>query len=78
MEYFVREFRSDVLSDPLPFTHADLEARELSRTNDSGLAEMVTYQGSRLFVVATYLRGTKRYQGLRANQAALYNLPPTA
>jgi hypothetical protein len=76
--YFYREFRSEVLSDPMGFTHADLEARELSRTNASGLSEMVTYQDGVLFVVATYLRGKKRYQGLKANQAARNNLPPTA
>lgn len=77
MDYFVRDFRSSTKEGPFTFTQADLRARDFSRTNVSGLAELLTFQGTRLFVVATYVRGTKRYQGLRANQANLYNLPPT-
>lgn len=77
MEYFVRDFRSEVLEGPFTYTHADRYARDFSSTNDSGLAEMVAYQGDALLEVATYLRGNKRYQGLRSIQAARYNLPPT-
>ncbi len=75
--YYIRDFRSDVLSDAMTFAHANLKAREISRTNSSGLQEIVTYFEGNLHIVATYLRGKKRYQGMRSRQAAMYNLPPT-
>ena len=78
MEYFVRDFRSEVLEGPFTYTHADRYARDFSSTNESGLAEMVAYQGAALLAVATYLRGNKRYQGYKSIKAARDNLPPTA
>lgn len=77
MDYYYKDFYSDTLSDPMNFVHADRAARDLSETNESGLAEVVTYQYGTLFVVATYLRGTKRYQGKTARDAQKNNLPPT-
>lgn len=77
MEYFVRDFRSEVIEGPFTYTHADRYARDFSSTNESGLAEMVVYQGTKLLEVATYLRGNKRYQGWKSIQAARDNLPPT-
>ena len=77
MEYFVRDFRSETLEGPFPFVHADRYARDFSSENDSGLAELMVLDNGTMKIVATYLRGTKRYQGLRSLQAARYNLPPT-
>jgi hypothetical protein len=77
MEYFVRDFRSETLEGPFPFVHADRYARDFSSENDSGLAELMILDNGNLMIMATYLRGRKRYQGLRSRQAALYNLPPT-
>jgi hypothetical protein len=76
--WFVREFKStSFIFGPISLYSADREARRISKSNTSGLSEVVTFENGVLFVVATYLRGKKRYKGLRSNQAALYNLPPT-
>jgi len=77
MEYFVRDFRGDVLEGPFPFVTADRYARDFSAQSTSGLAELMVLDNGTLMVMATYLRGTKRYQGLRSRQASLLNLPPT-
>ena len=79
LDWNVREFGAGntFLFESLDFVTADRKARDISESNASGLTEVVTYEGDTLFVVATYLRGKKRYQGLRANQAATMNLPPT-
>jgi hypothetical protein len=65
------------LDGPFKYHHARVKARDLSRENASGLTELVVFDGDDLCVVATYLRGKKRYQGLRAYQAAMYHIPPT-
>lgn len=78
MEYFIRDFREPSTQEgPFTFTHADRKARKLSSENASGLMEMITFQQGVIQYVATYLRGDKRYQGLRSRQASLLNLPPT-
>ena len=80
MEYFIRDFNDNTtLEGPFSFTHADRSARDLSAQNLSGLAELLVRENenAELMVMATYLRGKKRYQGLRSRQASLYNLPPT-
>ena len=75
--WYWREFQSEVLSGPETFIRADRQARELSRKNNSGLAEVVTYENNQLMVVSTFLRGKLRYQGKRARDASRFNLPPT-
>jgi hypothetical protein len=76
--FFVPPIGEFVLEGPFNYTHADQRARDVSDENESGLTELVTYyEDDKLYVVYTYLRGTKRYQGQRAYQAAMYNLPPT-
>lgn len=75
--YYWREFRSSNLLGPATFLTCDRQARALSETNESGLAEVVVQDGSNLIVMSTYLRGTKRYQGKRSRDAARFNLPPT-
>lgn len=80
MEYFYRDFNDNTtLTGPLSFIHADRFARDLSARNNSGLAELLVRENenSELMVMATYLRGKKRYQGLRSRQASQFNLPPT-
>jgi len=77
MEYFVRDFRSEVIEGPFTYTQADRYARDFSSTNESGLAEMIVYQSEQILEVGTYLRGNKRYQGWKSIQAARDNLPPT-
>lgn len=77
MDYYYKDFYSDTLSDPMNFVQADRQARKLSDENESGLAEVVTYQYGKLFVVATYCRGTKRYTGKASRDAQRNNLPPT-
>jgi hypothetical protein len=65
------------LDGPFRYDHARTKARDLSRENESGLTELVVFEDNILYVAATYLRGKKRYQGLRAYQAALNALPPS-
>lgn len=77
MNYYYRDFYDSTLSDPLRFDHAEKGARKLSKENASGLAELVVYENGELMVVATYCRGTKRYQGKKARDAQRFNLPPT-
>lgn len=78
MNYYYRDFYGGAaLSGPMNFVQADRAARKLSDENESGLAEVLTYQDDVLMVVATYLRGTKRYQGKKARDARRENLPPT-
>lgn len=77
VDFFVPPIGEYTLEGPYTFTHADHKARALSEDNTSGLSELVTFEDEKMFIVSTYLRGTKRYQHLRAYQAAMYNLPPT-
>lgn len=74
--WYVRERVGDPLEGPLSFVHADRKARKLSKDNASGLAEVVTYEGNRLFVVSTFLRGRLRFRGKRAQLASDKDLPP--
>ena len=82
-EWWVRKYYYEdpvgeyVLEGPYTFTHADRRARKESETNTSGLAELVTFQYDKMYIVSTYIRGSRRYQHLRAQRAAEYNLPPT-
>lgn len=76
MNYYYRDFYSEELSDPMRFDHADKAARKLSKENESGVAELLTYYNGQLFIVATYCRGTKRYQGKKSRDAKRENLPP--
>jgi hypothetical protein len=75
--WYVRENKQDSLDGPMTFQHAELVARKLSRENNSGLAEVVVYEGSKLFVVGVFLRGAKRFQGRRAQTSSDFDLPPT-
>ena len=75
--WYVREDKDSDMFGPLTFYHAEQYARNLSETNDSGLAEVVTYEGERLFVVGVFLRGAKRFQGKRAQFSSDFDLPPT-
>ena len=74
--YYWREFRSNILLGPNSFLTCDRQARQLSKTNESGLAEVVVMDGTNLIPMATYLRGTKRFQGKKSQDAAKYDLPP--
>ena len=76
-DFFVPPVGEYTLEGPFTFTHADHKARAESEENSSGLSELVTFEDDKMYIVSTYLRGTKRYQHLRAHQAAAYNLPPT-
>lgn len=75
--WYYRDFRDPNMEGPVDFITADREARKLSRESAQGVAEVVTYENSQLIVVATYLRGRKRYGGKRARDASRLNLPPT-
>ena len=75
--YFEDPVGSYELEGPYEYTHADQKARDISSENDSGLTELVTYEKDKMYLVFTYLRGKKRYQGIRTFQASEYNLPPT-
>lgn len=76
-DFFVPPIGEYTLEGPFPYVHADRKARDESEQNGSGLAELVTFKDNKMYIVYTYLRGTKRYQHLRSYQAAMYNLPPT-
>lgn len=75
--FFVEPLGEFELEGPYEYTHADQKARHISRDNASGLTELATYEKDKLYIVFTYLRGKKRYQGIRTLQAAAHNLPPT-
>ena len=75
--YYYKDFYGNSLSDPMNFVLADRQARKLSNENESGLAEVVVYRRNALMEVATYLRGTKRYQGKKSRDAQRFNRPPT-
>lgn len=77
MQYYYKDFYSDDLNFAKNFVEADRFARKLSDENESGLAEVVVDDNGKMFVVSTYCRGTKRYQGKRARDAQANNLPPT-
>ena len=76
MSWYVRETPDDVLSEAMTFTQAELVARDLSRTNQVGTIELLTYEGDRLFVVSIFLRGRKLVGGKRARDASRQGLPP--
>lgn len=76
MAYYWRDFSSEVMLGPETFMIADSKARELSRVNKSGLAEVVTRFNGILFPVATYLRGVLRYKGSASRDALRRNKPP--
>lgn len=77
LDYFVPPIGEYTLEGPYNFIHADRKARRISEQNNSGLTELVAFKDDKMYIVSTYVRGTKRYQHLRAYQAAAYNLPPT-
>lgn len=85
--YYVRENKDDTnLSPALTFTVAIDYARKFSFDNDSGLAEVFTYVGTRdgdsentpvhLEVVALFRRGKMLLTGSVANFVSSKGLPP--
>ena len=74
--YFYRDFYEEDIGEPMPFREAEMLARKLSEENESGVSEVLTYENNRLMIVATYCRGTKRYQGKRSRDAQANGLPP--
>lgn len=77
MQYYYKDFYDTELKFAKNFVEADRFARKLSDENETGLAEVVVDDNGTLFIVATYCRGTKRFQGKKARDAQRQDRPPT-
>lgn len=59
------------------FYQAERKARELSRTNTTGIIETLAQEDDgRIFVDAIFLRGRKLQRGKRARDSSKLGLPP--
>jgi hypothetical protein len=76
--WYVRDFQGTDLTEVPDFRQAEILARKISRTNSSGLMEVIVEEDSGTrFVTGIFLRGKKRQQGQRARTSSQLGLPPT-
>lgn len=74
--WYIRENKDSSLSGPYDWRSSDAQARYLSKTNVSGLAETAIYLDGQLKVIGMYMRGRKLLQGQDAQWHSDHKIPP--